>query len=127
MGDFVISTIPLNKVITKIKPLNEQEIIKSAKKLEYLSLVLLYLIIKKKNVLGCQYCYFLNRPYNRISEMDNFSNYLSPEDENILAVEISCQSESEIWKSSDKEIFTMCMEKIEKDNFLKKKILQIIK
>ena len=120
-GDFVISTIPLNKVITKIKPLNEQEIIKSAKRLEYLSLILLYLIVKKKNVLGCQYCYFLNRPYNRISEMNNFSNYSSPEDENILAVEISCQSESEIWKSSDKEIFTMCMEKIEKDNFLKKK------
>ena len=53
--------------------------------------------------------------------MNNFSNYSSPEDENILAVEISCQSESEIWKCSDKEIFTMCMERIEKDNFLKKK------
>ncbi len=48
LGNFAISTIPLNKVITKIKPLDEQEIIKSAKKLEYLSLVLLYLIIKKK-------------------------------------------------------------------------------
>ena len=110
----------LNKVITKIKPLHEQEIIKSAKKLEYLSLVLLYLIIRKKNVLGCQYCYFLDRPYNRISEMNNFSNYLSPQDENILAVEISCQNESEIWKSSDKEIFSICMQGIVKDNFLKK-------
>jgi len=120
LGDFVISTIPLNKVITKIKPLHEQEIINSAKKLEYLSLVLLYLIIKKKNVLGCQYCYFLDRPYNRISEMNNFSNYLSPQDENILAVEISCQNESEIWKSSDKEIFSICMQGIGKDNFLKK-------
>ena len=47
-GDFVISTIPLNKVISKIKPLNEQAVISSAKKLEYLSLVLLYLITKKK-------------------------------------------------------------------------------
>ena len=120
LGNFAISTVPLNKVITKIKPLHEQEIIKSAKKLEYLSLVLLYLIIKKKNVLGCQYCYFLDRPYNRISEMNNFSNYLSPQDENILAVEISCHNESEIWKSSDKDIFSLCMQGIEKDNFLKK-------
>ena len=120
LGNFAISTVPLNKVITKIKPLHEQEIIKSAKKLEYLSLVLLYLIIKKKNVLGCQYCYFLDRPYNRISEMNNFSNYLSPQDENILAVEISCHNESEIWKSSDKNIFSLCMQGIEKDNFLKK-------
>ena len=120
LGNFAISTVPLNKVITIIKPLHEQEIIKSAKKLEYLSLVLLYLIIKKKNVLGCQYCYFLDRPYNRISEMNNFSNYLSPQDENILAVEISCHNESEIWKSSDKNIFSLCMQGIEKDNFLKK-------
>jgi len=119
-GDFVISTIPLNRVITKIKPLHETKIIQSAKKLEYLSLIMLYLITKKKNVLGCQYCYFLDRPYNRISEMNNFSNYLSPQDENILAVEISCQNESEIWKSSDKEIFSICMQGIGKDNFLKK-------
>jgi len=52
--------------------------------------------------------------------MNNFSNYLSPQDENILAVEISCQNESEIWKSSDKEIFSICMQGIGKDNFLKK-------
>ncbi len=52
--------------------------------------------------------------------MNNFSNYLSPQDENILAVEISCHNESEIWKSSDKNIFSLCMQGIEKDNFLKK-------
>ena len=119
-GDCVISTIPLNRVITKIKPLHETKIIQSAKKLEYLSLVLLYLITNKKNVLDCQYCYFINRPYNRISDMNSFSKYLSPKDENILAVEISCHYESDIWKSSDEEIFSTCIQAIEKDNFLKK-------
>ena len=119
-GDCVISTIPLNRVITKIKPLHETKIIQSAKKLEYLSLVLVYLITKKKNVLNCQYCYFINRPYNRISDMNSFSEYLSPKEENILAVEISCHYESDIWKSSDEEIFSTCIQAIEKDNFLKK-------
>jgi protoporphyrinogen oxidase len=119
-ADFVISTIPLNRVITKIKPLHETKIIRSAKKLKYLSLIMLYLITKKKNVLGCQYCYFLDRPYNRISETNLFSENLSPQDENILAVEISCHYESETWKSSDEEIFSNCIQGIEKDNFLKK-------
>jgi protoporphyrinogen oxidase len=119
-GDFVVSTIPLNRVITKIKPLHEAEIIQSAKKLEYLSLVLLYLITKKQNILGCLNCYFIDKPYNRISEMNFFSKSLSPKDENILAVEISCHYESDIWKSSDKEIFSMCVQGLEKDNFLKK-------
>jgi protoporphyrinogen oxidase len=119
-SDFVISTIPLNKVITKLKPLHETKIIQSAKKLEYLSLVLLYLITKKQNVLDCQYCYFIDRAYNRISDMNYFSENLSPKDENILAVEISCHYESDIWNSSDEEIFSMCIRGIEKDNFLEK-------
>ena len=119
-GDIVISTIPLNRVVSKIKPLHETSIIQSAKKLEYLSLIMLYLITKKKNVLGCQYCYFLDRPYNRISETNLFSENLSPQDENVLAVEISCHFESETWKSSDEKIFSNCIQRIEKDNFLKK-------
>lgn len=119
-GDIVISTIPLNKVITKIRPLHDEEIIRSGKKLEYLSLIMLYLITKKKNVLGCQYCYFIGRPYNRVSETNLFSEHLSPQDENIVAVEISCHYESEIWKSTDEEIFLKCIQGIEKDNYLKK-------
>ena len=119
-GDFVISTIPINNVISKIYPVPEENIIKSAKKLEYLSLVLVYLITKKQNVLDCQYCYFVDKPYNRISEMNFFSESTSPQDENILAVEISCHYGSKMWKTSDEEIFGICMQGLEKDNFLKK-------
>ena len=119
-GDFVVSTIPINNIASKIYPALEKNVIKSAKKLEYLSLVLIYLITKKQNIFGCQNCYFVDKPYNRISEMHFFSESLSPQDENILAVEISCHYESDMWKSSDKEIFSMCIQGLEKDNFLKK-------
>ena len=119
-GDIVISTIPLNRVISKIHPLHEEKILRTAKKLEYLSLIMLYLITKKKNVLGCQYCYFIGRPYNRVSETNLFSEALSPRDENIIAVEISCHYESEVWKSSEEEIFLKCIEGLKKDNYLKK-------
>ena len=100
--------------------MHETNIIQSAKKLEYLSLVLLYLIINKKNVLNCQYCYFVDKPYNRITDMNSFSESSSPQDENIFAVEISCHYGSKMWKSSDEEIFSMCIQGLEKDNFLKK-------
>ena len=119
-GDFVVSTIPINNIASKIYPVLEENIIKSAKKLEYLSLLLLYLITKKQNILGCLNCYFLDKPYNRISEMNFFSKSLSPQDENILAVEISCHYGSKMWKTSDEEIFSKCMQGLEKDNFLKK-------
>lgn len=119
-ADHVVSTIPLNRLISKIKPLHEMQIVQSSRKLEYLALVLIYLITKKKNVLDCQYCYFVNRPYNRISDMNYFSENLSPKDENILSVEFSCHYDSDIWKATDEEIFSMCIQDIEKDNFLKK-------
>ena len=67
-----------------------------------------------------QYCYFIDRPYNRISETNLFSENLSQQNENILAVEISCHYGSKMWKTSDEEIFSMCMQRIEKDNFIKK-------
>ena len=37
-----------------------------------------------------------------------------------MAVEISCHYGSKMWKTSDEEIFSMCIQEIEKDNFLKK-------
>ena len=52
--------------------------------------------------------------------MNSFSKSLSPQDENIFAVEISCHYGSKMWKSSDEEIFSMCIQGLEKDNFLKK-------
>jgi len=119
-GNNLVSTIPINKVIKKIKPLNNNEIILAGEKLEYLSLILLYLITKRKKVINCQYCYYLNKPYNRISEMNLFSESTSPKEENVLSVEISCPNNSKLWHLSNDEIYTLCMETIEKDKIIAK-------
>jgi len=120
-GDYVISTIPLNNLIKKFEPKANDLVIKSSKKLNYLCLVLVYIITNKKNVINCQYCYFIDKPYNRISEMNNFSDKTSPENENLLALEISCHYNDEMWNLDDKKIFNMCIESIEKEKLLNKK------
>ena len=117
-GDYLISTIPLNNLLEKINPHPSSLTLKASKKLEYLCLVLVYIITKKKDVLNCQYCYFIDKPYNRISEMNNFSNETSPDDENILSVEISCHFNDKVWNMKNEEIFTLCMDSIKKDNLL---------
>ena len=118
VGDYLISTIPLNNLLEKINPHPSSLTLKASKKLEYLCLVLVYIITKKKDVLNCQYCYFIDKPYNRISEMNNFSNETSPDDENILSVEISCHFNDKVWNMKNEEIFTLCMDSIKKDNLL---------
>ncbi len=119
-GDIVVSTIPLNRIINKIRPSPEKTILNSANKLEYLSLILVYLNTKKKNILNCEYCYFVDRPYNRISEMDFITGNMNTEDENLLIVEISCHYQDKMWNYSNEEVFSLCIDALEKDNLLKK-------
>ena len=119
-ANIIISTIPLDRLIEKIKPSPSIEITESTKKLKYLSLIIIYLITKKQNVLNCQYCYYVNKPYNRISEMNSFSKKTSPDDQNLLAIEITCHYEDKIWKSSKEDLLSMCIKDIEKDLHLSK-------
>jgi protoporphyrinogen oxidase len=126
-SDFVISTIPINSIVPKFNPKPDTQILHDSSKLEYLSLVLLYLITKKKDVINCQYCYYIDRPYNRISEMNNFSTDLSPENENILTVEISCLKNSDLWKLPDDKIYDLCISSIEKDKILAKEDIEDFK
>jgi len=118
--DYVVSTIPINILVPKIIPKPSVEIINESSRLEYLSLILVYLITKKKNVLNCQYCYYINKPYNRISEMNSFSEETSPQDKNILSVEISCLANSDLLSMSDENLYNICMSSIEKDKIINK-------
>ena len=116
----VVSTIPINKLVPKILPKPSMEILDQSSKLQYLSLILVYLITKRKNVLNCQYCYYINKPYNRISEMNAFSDNTSPEDKNILSVEISCLPNSDLLSMKDSDLYDKCMTSIEKDKIISK-------
>ena len=126
-SDYLISTIPINTIFLKFNPKPNLHTLLESSKLEYLSLVLVYLITKRKNVINCQYCYYIDRPYNRISEMNNFSNDSSPDNENILSVEISCLKGSDLWNLSKNEIYDLCMKSIEKDKILKKEDIEDFK
>ncbi len=118
-SDIIISTLPLDNFIKITEPFNENEkLINHSKELQYLALVMVYLIIKKKNILGCQYCYFLNRPYNRVSNLNSFSEKVSSSDRNIISLEISCHKNSEMWNRSENEIYHNCLESLKKDKLL---------
>jgi len=126
-SDYLISTIPINSIFPKFNPKPDSELLRASSKLEYLSLILVYLITTKKNVINCQYCYYIDRPYNRISEMNNFSSDSSPDNENILSVEISCLKNSELWNLSENEIYELCIKSIEKDKILKREDIEDFK
>ena len=117
-ADWVISTIPLNSFIKMLNPPPPAEVLASADRLEYRALVVLGMLTEKQNVLNCGYVYMLNRPYNRISELNEFSPFTSKPGENIILVEIPCLRDSAAWKADKEELFDMCIGSLSEDGFL---------
>ena len=93
-------------------------ITESAKKLEYLSTIVLYIVIPDRDVFDCAYLYLVDRPYNRVSNVNRFHPDLCPDNENMLALEITCHYNDNTWNGSDEELFELCIPYLEKDNFI---------
>ncbi|MBC8433733.1 MAG: FAD-dependent oxidoreductase [Desulfobacterales bacterium] len=117
-GSHVVSTIPLNQFVKILSPAAPPEVQASAKRLDYRSLIALGMVTEKQNILNCGYIYVLDRPYNRISDMNEFSPATSPEGDNILMLEIPCLRDSVVWSASKEELFDMCIGSLAKDGFL---------
>lgn len=117
-GNHVVSTIPLNNFIKMLKPSPSFDVLMSAEKLDYRSFIALGMVTEKQNILDCSYMYVLNRPYNRISEMNRFSPKTSPKGENIILLEIPCLMNSAAWNATKEELFEMCIGSLSKDGVL---------
>ena len=120
VGDHVISTIPLNQFIQALKPSVPSEVSLAAEALHYRSLLVLGMVTKKANILGCNYMYILDRLYKRISEMNTFSEDTSPAGENILLAEIPCSENSDLWRASKEELFELCIKTLAEDGILER-------
>lgn len=117
-GSYVVSTIPLHLLVNMLKPTPGPEVLLSADKLDYRALIVLGMVTEKQDILDCNYMYVLNRPYNRISEMNKFSPYTSPPNDNIIVVEIPTLKEGAAWTASKEELFDMCIGSLAEDGFL---------
>jgi len=117
-ADLVLSTIPISSLTQILRPLASPEIIQRANSLEYLSTIVLYIVIHERDVLDCAYLYMMDRPYNRISNTNRFHHKLCPEGENMLALEMTCHFNDKTWNSSDEELFEKCIDYLESDKFI---------
>lgn len=101
----LISTIPLPMLVKMLRPQPPADVLALAAELRFRSLLVLGIVTGKMNVLDGDYMYVLDRPYNRISEMNRFSPETSPPSENIIAVEMPCAENSPLWNASKEDIF----------------------
>ena len=114
----VISSIPISNLARILRPALPASVLRSAERLEYLSTIVLYIVIPDRDVIDCQYLYMMNRTYNRMSNTNRFHHQLSPEGENVLALEITCHFKDNTWESSDDELFEKCIAHLEADGII---------
>jgi protoporphyrinogen oxidase len=119
-GDHIISTIPLTELVSMIKPIPPGSIRESLKHLGFLSLIVLYIVIHNREILKSSYLYHLARPYNRIGDINKFCPDLSPEEENMLALEFTCHRGDSLWNSSAEDLYEMSINYLEEDGVLHK-------
>jgi len=117
-ADYIVATIPLNPFVKMLNPPPPPAVLISAAKLDYRALTALGMVTEKQNILNCGYIYVLDRPYNRITEMNQFSPSTSPPGENILMVEIPCLKDRPAWTASKEALFNMCIGSLAEDGFL---------
>ncbi|MBI3318371.1 MAG: FAD-dependent oxidoreductase [Candidatus Omnitrophica bacterium] len=117
-GSHVVSTIPLPALIRMLHPAPSPHVFSAADRIDYRPLIFLGMATQRQEVLRASYVYLLDRPYNRITEMNKFSARTSPPGENIVAVEIPALRESPLWRASKEELFDRCIGSLEEDGIL---------
>ena len=116
----LISTIPLPLLLELLDPAPPEAVVQSAKKVNYLSVIVVYLVVGDLDVFDCSYLYMLGRPYNRISNIRRFCASLCPDDENIIACEMTCHFGDATWNLSDDQLTELVVNGMSEDGFLGK-------
>lgn len=106
--DYLVSTIPINKLPALFDPLPPKEVLAAASALKFRSLRVFYLFFDKRPVMTDNWRFYPEERYifNRVSETDSFSPTTVPQGKSVLMVEVTCGDNDAKAKMSDEEMFS---------------------
>jgi len=105
----IISSAPITSLVSMITPKAPDRILKAAKSLSYRNLILVVLMIDKKNLFPDQWIY-IHSPDVKVGRIQNYANWskamLPDHEKTCIAMEYFCSEGDEIWESSDKTLIS---------------------
>ena len=107
----LVSTLPLSVAAPMFVPALPPVTLETAEKLDYCSLILVYLVVDRPQLTDYHWCYLIESKFkcNRFSEQKNVSPGLLPENKTVLCVEISCRHEDNLWRATDTDLGRMAV------------------
>jgi protoporphyrinogen oxidase len=120
-GDRFISTIPITNLFQAISPGVPPEMIKMSQQLKYRHLLLLNLIIDRKDILNHFEIFYPDKrfPFKRIYEPKKMSKKMAPEKRSSLVLEICYSDEDQFDDEKEKKIVNESIRVLEDEGILK--------
>ena len=102
----LIESVPITEFVKLLSPKAPSEILDSLKMLRHRSQVYLFITLNKDSITKDQWIYFPAKdiPIGRMSEMKNFSSFMSPPGKTSLFVEFFCFEGDNIWNMTSDEL-----------------------
>jgi len=117
---YLISTIPLPKLIFLFDNKAPFVLRHSASKLSYISLIIVYIEFEVERVSNIHWFYLLDKhfKFNRVTEQKNLSPFTIENGKTVLSFEMTCREGDEIWQLSDEELFELVKDDCKKIHFI---------
>ncbi len=125
--DRVISTITLKDLIPMFnKPLSMLTN-KAAKRLIYRDMVIVYAVVRAKNLSLSQWIYLVEKQFffNRVTLSQNLSPDFGPKDKTVLAFEVCCQAGDGVWQKNTDDWLEFVSKDLEKMGWKNLKIAEL--
>lgn len=118
--DYIVSSIPLSS-LGGLALSHDKKFIGAVQKLEFRSVVLVYVFVNRPLIMEDQWIFFPEREFifSRIFEQKQMNPDLGPADKTAICCDFTCTTDSRQWKASDEELAERCIEGLVKSGFIK--------
>jgi protoporphyrinogen oxidase len=122
-ADFLVSTIPVSRLVKMIYPPPPKDIVEVSSLLRYRTLLLVLLCIRKERVLNYQCIYFTEKgiPFRRLTEFKSLDKTMVPEGRTSLCAEITCFEGDTICMDDDQAVYTSVVRELHRHGVIKER------
>lgn len=104
--DFVVSSMPITELVTSLRPLPPDEIVRAARSLNYRDLICVALMFDLPRVTDQTWIY-VHEPhiqFGRLHEPKNWSVAMAPPEKSCVVFEYFCNEGDEMWTMPDEDL-----------------------
>jgi len=121
-GEEFISSIPITKLVSMLRPSPPEDILKAASRLRFRDLIVVAIMIDRARVTDQTWIYIPEQkiPFGRIHEPTNWSEKMAPVGKTLLVTEFFSFAGDALWNESDEKLAEVAVKNLTHLGFIKR-------